>query len=174
MSFLSRYWAAAQQVHEETGIPYGDIYIDPTSIPQETTEAVNDVPADETTINQQPITRPEEDGVMPRTMEELEAKFERPNRRSARPDHRDLEDSKGDARRAIRDADDVSVKRSGRAHRGKGETQKTSSGKPTSRQRKEQKRALKKLGGGYRVRVKLSKVIVDNETFLRTNDNQVW
>jgi ATPase subunit of ABC transporter with duplicated ATPase domains len=174
MSFLSRYWAAAQQVHEETGIPYGDIYIDPTTIPQETTEAVNDVPADEPTINTQSIDRPEEDGIMPRTMEELEAKFERPNRRLARPDYRDVEDSKGDARRAVHNADDVSDERSGRAHSRKGKAQKISSGKPTSRQRKEHNRALKKLGGGYRVRVRLSKVIVDNETFLRTDDNQVW
>lgn len=166
MSFLSRYWQAVERQHIETGMNHGDIYIDPTTIPKEKdTPVVNDVQPDVTPINPQPSNRPQQDGFMPRTTaEDLAVRFEN-NRRSARPDQR-VQGISGKETKAAATGnnyneavdDERSRSKSGKQHQTKADRRKSD---------KQQKKALKKLGAGRNVRVRLSKVVIDGKEIVR-------
>lgn len=87
MSFLRNYWNAVERAHCETGMNYGDIRIDPTTISrEESTHVDNAVPATEPTNPPTP-NRPSMDGAMPWNATPVDAKFESV-RRSERPDER--------------------------------------------------------------------------------------
>lgn len=168
MSFFNSYSKAVARQHTETGMSHGDFFVTVEAVMEEYTR-VDNVVEPEVTVNVEPTIHPEQDGVMPHTADEIEMRFEKSVRRAARPINNNLKDSAKESRRDLRDGDDASNERSGRvgANTGKTKSKTDRPKKPTSKERKAHKKSLKKLGGGYRVRVKLDKVVVNDSDGIR-------
>lgn len=168
MSFFNSYSKAVARQHTETGMNHGDFFVTVEAVMEEYTRDVNDVQPEVVTTPEEQIIHPQQDGVMPRTTEELECLFEQADRRAARPDKSNRKNRSKETNTDVQGCDDAPKKRSRGLGEDSGEATRQANRpkKPTSKERKEHKKTLKKLGGGYRVRVKLSKVVVnDSDSF---------
>lgn len=162
MSFFKLYEMAIQQKHLDTGMNHGDFYVTVEDVLKQNTQVVNDVDSEINVVKPEPV-HPTEDGVMTQTTVDLEHKFECVNRRTARPSHRE---GKKKTDSDLRDNNNASQERPRDLGRGGNTTKDRSKSteKPTRKERKNQNRTLKKFGGGYRVRIKIEKVVVNDGT----------
>lgn len=150
MSFLARYWKAVEQKHAETGMSYNQIKVDIDQLIEENTTESNSVDNNnkaETSTDDCPI----KDGIMP--------KSGIVERRSERPDDRFQEMEESPIReRTSRGNDRKNEERSA------GMDNRNHSKKKTQRAtEKLRRKALKKLGAGQRVNVRLDEVVIDGK-----------
>lgn len=162
MSFLARYWQAVERQHLDTGMNYGDIRIDLSELDEKNT-VVDNVVDPSIATEPQPTIHPQQDGVMPRQTEAIDRKFERASRGSARPDQRFQE--MAEDQRPQRESKRVrGISEKAERPRGMGSVHNKT--KETARSvDKHNKKLLKKLGAGRRVRVQLDKVVINGEQF---------
>lgn len=159
MSFLAKYWNAVERAVSETGMNPGDIIVNIAEVIKNT-EVHDDVDFHVSNIpDPKQTTTPANAGSMPHRKPDIGA-MEEAARRAARPGEEfdQLEERLTWPKAKVRSVRDTMAKTDTERPKARGKTSKAI--------RKAERKKLKKLGGGRKVRLVIDEV--------RINDRAVW